>query len=382
MIVKMTSLQEKKRSWIPLLFAIILFIGIGTIILPKKTTPFPPYLTESPSPTGTKAFYSFLEEHNNQVSIWKKPSESLPSLSTPQLMLMIEPSYPFNPMETEDWIQWLEEGNRIWLITDNPTDYFPLETTFYVEEESIKVGTITGMNTMSGSYQGRIETATRLLPDLGDQVLLEDYSGVIALSRKYGKGELMVLLTPNWLTNGAILEHDHVKMILPFIQQNEHGVIWFNEFIHGSTNQPPIVEIYPEWFLLLLAQGIVILLLWLWYKGKRFGSIETPREWIVRFGDERIRAIASWNERGGFYKESLLTQEEYLRHRMQEKWGIPSNLENAKLLDTLRNRLSQEKLKQWRIYWNDFQRVRIATKITPKAYVQWSKRFEEMQKEV
>ncbi|MBO8171547.1 MAG: DUF4350 domain-containing protein [Bacillaceae bacterium] len=376
-------LNATSKTWLALVLGIILLIVPGLFLVPEQPVPYPDYVSHSPAPTGLKAFYTLLEEHA-QVKTWKKPAVFLPFLEENQLMIMVEPHQAFAPEIMDQWIQWMEAGNRIWLVTENPEPFFSLSRVDTDHPKGYPVSILgpTDRAYVHRAYIGEVASDIRLRPEPNDRTLLEDKKGVLALSRAYGKGELMVLITPDWLTNQSILEYDHLTMILPFLERADTPVIWFNEYIHGYESGPAMLEAYPPWFLLLMAQVALILVMWLWMKGKRFGPVETPRAWSVRFGDERLRALAAWYERGRFYKEALAAQAEHLRQLIQKKWGVPEHLETPRWVEAVTRRFPPDRKSQWK---RDIETLAItmqAEKISHRDFLKWSGRLDEMRKEV
>lgn len=383
MTAKSCFWNQETRVRLGLALGIFLFIGLGMFLMPQKQAIYPAYATESPSPTGVKAFFTLLEK-NISVATWKKPSLALPLMSSRQLMIMVAPSTPLNSNEIEQWTQWLETGNQLWLLDRNPKGLFNLHTSPInqeISQETTPLTTVWGSKEWEGTYHATLETNVRLVAESKDQILLKDQHGVVALSRSYGKGDLMVLLAPEWVTNGIILQHDHLQLVLPFLLRADPKVIWFNDFVHRNINLPTALSVYPQWFLILLTQVALSFLLWLWYKGKRFGSVQIPRESAVRFGDERIRATASWYERGKFYKASLSIQAEFLRHTVQERWGIPTNLTDSEFIEAALQRIPADKQQQWLQHWRGLKDA-YTNKISLQTYLTWSKRLDDMQKEV
>ncbi len=379
MSVKTSFWHAKFRTWLILCLAFCLFIVLGAILKSQTPTKYPDYISASPSPSGVKAFYTLLARNFTQVGSWQKPSRALPALASSQLLIMLEPSSPLSPNDVKQLTQWMEAGNRVWLLMHNPQGLFNLHTS--QSGHSTKAGSLHGSEQWQGEYQAALGTDMRLVPESTDHILLSDASGAIALSRGYGKGELMVSLAPEWMTNGAILQQDNLQLLLPFITRANPKVIWFNDFIHGYQDLPAVLGVYPEWFLVLLSQLALAFLLWLWYKGKRFGAIQTPRESIVRFGDERILAIAAWYEKGRFYRESLETQLEFLRQAVQAKWGIPANLQGQEFIEAAAQRLPLNQRRQWQQNWQELKDS-LSGKISQPAYVRYSRLLDEMQKEV
>jgi|GEM_PF-1713284 len=369
---------SNNRFWISVVVGIIIFIWLGFLFTPQKPVVYPNYLTSSPSPTGVKAFYTVLKDRYGKLDIWKKPVYELPQ-SAKQLMVMVDPYRLFTTAETEEWIKWMEAGNDIWLLREDPTGFFDIKTNTFADESLL---TVYGNGPFQGSYQAEVNSNQRILYEIADRSLLRiGGSGTIALSRNYGEGQLFVLLTPDWLSNQHVLEYQHLEMVLTFVRLADPEVIWFNDFIHGDKTVTSITEVYPRWFILLAAQLGFIALLWVWTKGKRFGSVVTPREWVVRFGDERIKALAAWSLRGGFYQESLIVQEKFLRNTVQDKWGIPSTLSGKEWLTAVKRRLPDGKLKQWEVSWEELQLL-LTNKVSRKDYLSWSKRLNSMRKDV
>jgi len=381
MPVKHSSRIVKRWTW-PILIVIIFLLVTGLSFIPYQPQQYPDYIADSPSPTGVKAFYTFLDKNYEQVSLWKKPVQSLPDISTSQLMIIVEPGIQINEKELPVWIAWMEAGNSLWLLDSSPQDLFEVNTDVAGPESDPSFLTVLGKEEFKGQYQAFLESDDRLLTGSNDHVLLEDSKGVIALSRKYGDGELMVLLTPQWITNEAIVKQDHLKLLLPFIIRANPDVIWFNEYVHGSRNLIAMIGLYPTWYLIVLFQAALCLILWIWSKGKRFGSVRIPREWTVRFGDERVRALASWYESGDFYLESLASQEKYLRHIMKEQWGIAEKADDREIYDKAGNRIRKSAVNDWLNYWKEKKELTSCRKISSKKYLEWSKRFSFMQREV
>ncbi len=381
MKIQHTFKQPHVRRWTPLLVFVVLFLIIGLLLGTNQPKPYPAYVTDSPAPNGIKAFYTYL--HNkSQVGLWKKPVNSLPS-QTNQLMVMVEPDQPFEHSETLNWKKWIGKGNTLLLFVDDSEGYFNINGDLHPDFKPNPNGeTIKGLNVLKGSYHGVIQTDARLKLKAGDHALLKDKEGVLALSRDYEKGQLMVVLAPNWLRNDQILKQDHLKMILSLINPLNPQTIWFNERIHGSGNVPRLLSVYPKWFLFGLGDLLVVALLWLWYKGKRFGPVDLPREWAVRFGDERLHASAAWYRRGHFYKEAIRSQVEYLRIRIQEKWGISVQSDYRALLQASERRLSKARLKVWEDHWRGIETILSSEEVNHKAFLSWTNRIDEMRKEV
>jgi hypothetical protein len=378
MIRKWKNSYQPSWTWITIAILLILFFGLGTLLIPNKQTDYPEFISQSPSPTGVKAIYTFIKNQQTQVQVWERPVEQLPS-SSEQFMLLIEPNQMFNEEEQAKWIEWMEHGNDLWLVAHYPEGFFDAKTN--------KVGSnnespIKQIHTNEGTYKALVETNLRLVPKAGDETIFEDSSGPIAISRTYGKGELTVLLTPEWFQNKNILENDHLQLILPLLEHVKPEVVWFNDYIHGFKSKLAIIEAYPEWFIVIFTQICLFMLLFIWSEGKRFGPVETPREWVVRFGDERIRAQAVWYQKGEFYQETLHHQMAYLRLIIQDQWGIATNTVSQDFIDLTKRRLPQSKQSQWEQNWLEINAISSTGKVSHKQFLRCSKLIDDMRKEV
>lgn len=382
MIRWFTSLDAKTRSWMGLLVSVTLFIGLGSMLIPQQPKPFPDYVSDSPAPAGVKAIYTLLQDRIDQVSVWKEGPDALPLKDRRQLMIVIEPFELFNPEEEAAFVRWMEAGNTLWLINDFPYGDFDISLDEVSDTPSEEVTTIEGKAEWMGRYQGLVRSISRLSPSANDQVLLMDQKGVIALARPYGAGELLVSVTPEWMTNEYIVEAEHVELMLPFFHRGAIEAVWFNEYVHGYAKSPALLETYPHWILLAAGQMMVVTLLWLWYKGRRFGPVEIPREQTVRFGDERIRALASWYERSGFLASSLLIQQKYVRERMQEAWGIPTSLDANVMMEALKHRLPPQQQTEWKQLWTRIEQLSQDKKVSHKQYIEWAKQLDQIRKEI
>jgi len=368
--------------WLPLIISIMVFCVLSLLFAPEKPKDYPPYLTASPSPTGVKAFYTYVKNESEQhVHIWHGSESALNGTGNNALMLMIEPDQPFTKNERLKWERWMKKGNTILLMVNDPKDYFSLRAT-----RNHKVSDhdtyITGESELGGHYLGKISTAARLIDQKGDDILLKDGQGTLALSRPYGKGKLVVLLAPDWLTNDHILRGDQLKAVMNLLNALHPDDIWFNEAIHGSNDHPGLLDVYPSWLIVLFAQLFFVLLLFLWYKGKRFGPVDLPREAAIRVSDERLQAIAKWYMRGRLYKDSLAGQEAYLRQRLEDNWHISARLDARQMLDELRKRLPNDAFLQWQSTYSEWEKLRNKSQISKKEYLSWADILYSLLKEV
>lgn len=374
--------DPRVRRWVFLLSCAILFVGIALIISSDEPRSYPKYESSSPSPTGLKGFDLYLKRHFQSVGVWRKKAQQMPDLQVKQLMIMVGPYQSLNHTQASKWKKWMRRGNDLLLVDRHPQS-FDIRTHSVAKWVPNPKDSITGEQDLKGTYIGSVSSSWRIHLKSGDHVLLKDSQGVLAISRQYGKGHLMVLLTPNWFANDHILDHDHLNMILPLINRASAKRVWINENIHGAQGMPSMLSVYPKWFLFLFGDLLLLTLLWLWYKGKQFGPVELPREGAVRFGDERLHAAAAWYRRGKFYHEAIAAQTDYLRHLIQEKWGISTQIELKDMLLASQRRLSNEQIQFWQSNLQEIDEILDHRKaMNQKDFLKWTRVLDEMRKEV
>lgn len=362
--------------WVGLSLLLIVFIVSSYFVIEKQPKEYPAYVSDSPSPTGVKAFYTYLKNNHDTVKTWSASPEKLPRNSEKQVLVMIEPYFIPDSEEIKSYEDFMEAGNTILLIQENPKGMFDLSV-------ELKETDLSSVKDQKGKEHTVEEiTPVRLKPTDQDKILLSDEAGTVAFKRSIGEGRLIVANSPAWLMNGNILEEDHLPLVLSLIEEADANKFLFNEYIHGGKNAKNVLTLYPRWFLLLLLQGVIFSILWLWYRGKRFGPIFIPREETVRFSDEGIRALAAWYMRGRRYHDSLVIQAEYVRLLLQERWRIPYQKEWTDLSDQFEKKWPKMPKAEIHSLLKGLMNVLEKETLSKQEYLLWSKKLERIRKEV
>jgi hypothetical protein len=369
--------RVNKQTWIWFSVLLVIFIVINYFAFSLKPKQYPPYLAESPAPDGVKAIFTYLDKKIGSER-WNASPNQLPKSNQNKLLIMVEPTIP-DEKEMDAYLKFLQAGNTIFLLKDNPKGMFDLST---VPKGAPKGNTVKVYDSKNKSFTAEISSTVRIVPKKDDSILLEDKGGVAAVKRKVGKGEIIVSLTPEWMTNDRLLKKDHLPLVLQLLSERPSKTILFDEYLHGSQTASNQLFVYPKWFLLLFLQGVILLILWLWQKGKRFGPIFVPREESVRFSDEGIRALSAWYLRGSRYQDSLMIQADYVKHLLQERWGIPLGrnwTELEGLFERKKLRLRNEGIHS---FITGLVQVLAKEKISKQEYLLWSKKLDQLRKEV
>ncbi|WP_169911151.1 DUF4350 domain-containing protein [Evansella clarkii] len=357
------------------LFAIFSYIGFA-----GQPEEFPPYVSHSPSPTGTKAIFTYLENEYEAVERWSNEPELLPGGGAGQLLIMVEPRFTPDQEEMDAYREYIESGNTVLLFMENPVGMFDIRAEYGAEplEQPVELERNDG-----NEFSAALGSPVRIQTLDEDEILLSDDFGAAAVRRPAGDGELIISLSSGWLVNGNLLDNDNIPLALFLISQgNQEGIILFDEYLHGDG--PAVTAVYPMAFLVFLLQGAIVALLWLWSKGKRFGPVFEPREESVRYSDESIRALAAWYLRlkGGRFNESLQIQADYLRMLMQHHWRIPGKYSWKETEDQLKLKWQGKSETEIAAFVLGLEEVLYKEKVSRQEYLHWSRKLDSLKKEV
>lgn len=372
--------MRKTKVWIPLIGLIGFLLFLTYFIESYNPKAYPHYVSDSPSPTGVKAIYTYLKDENS-VKRWSHSPNLLTKQDENQILIMVEPYFTPEQEEVDGYLNFIKAGNKMILFKENPRGMFDIKT-LPADIDPFLDEAITIRDKNGIEFDAFFQATTRIIPSEKEKVLFEDEAGVIATSQKIGDGELITTITPEWMLNGNLSDYDHIPLVLSLIEDREASIYYFDEYVHGPKNASNLTTLYPKWFLVLLLQGGLIVLLWLWYRGKRFGQVIVPREDNVRFSDEGIRALSAWFIRGRYYHESLNIQADYVKQLIQEKWGIPSHRDWTDLSTKLSLRWSGKKENEVKQYLQNLTKILENKKLTKQDYLIWSKNLDELRNEV
>ncbi len=333
------QLLHRNKHVIGLAVCVMLFVGLGLIVVRPQPERLAPYVSFSADVDGTKGVIELLKEKQAPIKTWKRSWSELPA-STGQTLLIVEPAAPLDG-EWAKLLEWVERGNELLLFSRN----LGAGDGFRTERSDALSGTVTVMRQEGEAVVERMAEVgikQRITLEDGDIELLRDPSGVIGVKRPHGEGTIVAAVAPEWLKNENVLKHDHFELVWPWlVGDGNRTVLWVDEYHHGYEETPGFLAVYPAWLVSVCAGLAVSLLLWLWQRGKRFGPAYTPRAWTVRRGDETLRAVAAWYERRRFKSEALAHQARALRRLLLARWGLPLEAAPEEAERLAKDRLSE-----------------------------------------
>lgn len=368
-------LKEKK--------VILLFLGLFAVLIIASyylTEPpledYPPYSVESPAPDGTKAFYQSLAQLDYPVERFTgHPSQLTGDRQT--ALFLFNPPYGMEQDMIEGYQQFVQTGGTVFLLSDQPSDLFEIDLTSVpiVEQEGdVLVGEET--------YKGILTSTFRMEPTNDDEVLILDGYGPIAIRYLYGSGQVIQFSEPNWFTNQAILEADHLAMISETIDIETYDQLLFETYHGQAQTGLSVLDVMPNPLLVFGLIGAVATLLYVWMKGKRYGPARDLREQVVRFGDERIRALANWQIKGRNYHEGLQIQVNYLKQSIFERTGIPVTATWSEYQMVLERLLKNRTADSIQTFINQLSELLAAEQVNKQEFLEWTKRIDEIRREV
>ncbi|MDF2922074.1 MAG: hypothetical protein K0R57_988 [Paenibacillaceae bacterium] len=310
--------------------AVLLFLLIGAFFAAETTEDMPPYLSFSADDDGLKAIRTLMSRKAESVNEWRKSWNALPA-GQENVLLSAAPDN-VEEGEGEPLAEWIARGNHLIVLDQElpPHMGFPGVDSIVPEpENAASPGVVpvvryaaSGGQEKSGMAEAP-RTKKRLKETPEARMLLSDSRGGLAARYAHGQGSVTVLLAPEWLINEAAAREEHFELVWPILLDAIQGRhTWFDEYHHGYRAERGITEVYPAWLLAVYVQAALAVVLWLVRKGKRFGPVHIPREWVVRRGDETLAAVAGWYKRRKLRNEAIREQEQYLRQLLQERWGV------------------------------------------------------------
>ncbi|UOQ84198.1 DUF4350 domain-containing protein [Gracilibacillus salinarum] len=369
----------KNKTWIVGIAFFIILIAVSYYSSSNAPEQYPNYAIESPSLTGVKALYTYLSEQGNQTSIEKQA----PDQQENTLRLLVNPPVFTDQQVSTKYIDYMKQGNTLVVAKENPDGLLGIKTE-YALQGMLPDSEETSELQINGTTRKAVyNTPVRLIASGDDQILAEDDFGPLAIKQQVGDGSLIILTEPDWFTNEQILDQDHLAIILEIVPFDQFSHIVFDRYsVSNAGGQVSPFELYPGWTYVLLVQGIILTFFILWYQGKRFGPIYPVREEIVRFSNERSKAIAIWLVKGKNYQASLHYQMDYLKEIIRMRFGIPYHKNWHDRLQDIESHISTIKPKQLQKLASELENLQQQSSLNKQQYLYWSQQLDKIRDEV
>jgi len=282
-------MKLSRRNWWFLAIVLGALIVITLLAAPQNNN-LNTGSTYSRSPSGYGAWYAFMEKQEIPIKRWQKPLEKLPTINSNQpinvamTLLRVNGETAISSLFSQER-KWVEIGNNLVILG--------------VTEPVTQADFTTNQRSAFGKV--KISTTRRKTNIENVEQRLSDRFGAIVWEEKLGKGKIIYATTSYLGANAYQDEPGNYKFLAELVSEDSK-LILVNEYIHGYKDKETIAaENNESWVSYLVKtplfpgflQLVVILLILIWAKQRRFGQpikLTTPS---VNNSEAYIQALAS-----------------------------------------------------------------------------------------
>lgn len=302
-------------------------------------------------PTGTLAFYEFLQESNYRAVRWRRPFTDLPGAGAtrPRVLFIVgRTRLPVEEEEREGLGRWLDEGGRLIIVDrDPPPALIPALGRWTVSPQTLEEPSFSatpekaadlvagapevapaqptllthGVSALAPSryaarllIEGRtvavdeLDAATESGPPAEEEtppaaplIHFADDRGAFLADYRSGGGRVIILSDPYVVANNGIARADNLQLALNLVGGRD-GLVAFDEYHHGfGTSRDTLLAYFAGTPVpALAAQTLFGVLAFVWARSRRFARpLPGPRtdrrsklEFITSMAELQMRARA------------------------------------------------------------------------------------------
>jgi hypothetical protein len=340
------------RQRLTIILTVIVILGalvvLNTITYVKKEKPLDTELAPNRStyhsgPTGTRALYDFLSESGLRVIRWREsPDRLLTSGANIRTLVVIgSTQLPFAEEHAKPVLEWVASGGRLILIDREPPhsllpksgDWlinmkgyrFPFpdidpadpkamtQTVSAIQPVQPTLFTQNIQAVMPSQFAARVRI-TPTKPSSDDEedydtiedgkaspapvVHVADEQGPLLVDYPHGAGRIVILSDPYIVANGGIELRDNLQLAVNTITTVD-GLIAFDEYHQGRgvTRNALATYFAGTPVIPIAAQIVLLVLLVLWTRGRRFGRALPLAQVDRRSSLEFVASMAELQER-------------------------------------------------------------------------------------
>jgi len=336
-------MREPLRNPLVLLGGLFLVLMVGLVLVPPASEAQIPLTVYSAEPSGGKALRLWLEALGHPVTTIEGEKYEVPRAT--KTVLILAPTVGIERDEAAALEQWTRNGGRL-VVADRGVRTGGLLRRFGVSVRPLGIVIGTATPTPGGrldpqivtlpvkpAVELRLDQAADAVPLLvGEQADTEPgqeaAQHVLAARVPAGRGELIVLATPDLLSNLSLRAEPNARLALSLVGVNDRGGVAFDEVHHGfgAVRARTLYDLLLDqaWGrTLFLAAGVV--LLFLLVRGRRFGRAVPVFVDRGRFLGELVTSQAALYRAGGkraFAADHLARQ---LRLEYTQDVGLPAS---------------------------------------------------------
>jgi hypothetical protein len=348
-------MRDPLRHPLALLGGLFLLLIVGLVLVPPASERQIPLTVYSAEPSGGKALRLWLEALGRSVTTIEGEKYEVPrNVGT---LLLLDPTTSLSRDEAATLEQWTRNGGRL-VVADRGVETSGLLRRFGVTVRPLSTGFDTALPASNGrldphigtvpvdtSVELQIEQAAGAVPLLLGQRAdaepspdqdqdQETEQHVLAAWVPAGRGELIVLATPDLLSNQSLRAEPNARLALSLVGVNDRGGVAFDEVHHGfgAVRARTLYDLLLEqaWGrTLFLAAGVVLTFLLI--RGRRFGRTVPVFVDRGRSLGELVTSQAALYRAGGkraFAADHLARQ---LRGEYTQDVGLPASATDGEI---------------------------------------------------
>jgi Domain of unknown function (DUF4350) len=319
-------MRQRLTIILTILIILAVIVVLNTITYVQKENPHdsemaPNRSTYHAGPTGSRALYDFLSESGYKVMRWREQPERLLSdagRGVRTLVLIGSTQLPFANEHAEPMLAWVAQGGHLimidrepprlllpqsgdWLInmkgfsfpadvdpadpkdmTASVTALQPVQPTVFTKDVQTvlpsRFAARVRITPMKNSVEEvddddeNEETVSSSAVSPAPVIHVADEQGALLVDYPHGAGRIIILSDPYLVANGGIQLKDNLRLAMNAITSSG-GLIAFDEYHQGRgiTRNAFVGYFAGTPVLPIAAQIVVLVLLVLWTRGRRFG---------------------------------------------------------------------------------------------------------------
>jgi hypothetical protein len=364
------------RQRLTIILTILVIVGVLVIINVvthvKVETPHDSELTPKRStyhsgPTGIRALYDFLSESGYRVMRWREvPAKLLDNAQRVQTFVIIGPTpVQVSLEESEVLRRWVTRGGRLVIIDRSPPALLlpqsgdwkvaalsGIPPTMTIDPENSKQMTenvvalhpvqpttlTAGVQSVLPSrfsshirfYAGAEKAGNTSEISPAPVTHFGSEEGALLVDYRFGNGRIILLSDPYVVANGGIRLNDNLQATLNIVA-GDGGLIAFDEYHQGRglTSNPFASYFAGTPIIAIGAQLIVLVVLVLWTRGRRFGRALPLRQVDRRSSLEFVASMSELQERSRAFDLAIENIYSRTRRALARHAGVEYNSSRA-----------------------------------------------------
>ncbi|MCP4151795.1 MAG: DUF4350 domain-containing protein [bacterium] len=237
--------------------------------------------------------------------------------------------------------QWVSKGNTLFLVGINtPVDpVFARQMGFGLAE---RVAVATEISSEPISFYFR--SSRTLIPESGDTVLLHCESGALMTRHAMGAGHVYLVPDNRLFINGYFVDSGHAVFLSLLLKKYFGQTFYVYEYgtgLHKVNN--PVMILFKGNFAYLTFHLLLMGLVFVLFKGKRFGSPLPADPFKRRTLTAHLTAVAGFYQKSGAFKIAGLLLRKYLIYRSKNILNIKKQISTAQLAELLARHTGKSK---------------------------------------